>query len=86
MKLAQWVGRGVRTETIWSVIAVCDTRLTTMRYGQAILARAATFSGGTCGDRSLRNIRKTLLALTTHLNLSSLNELNSPAHATSVII
>lgn len=37
MKLAQWAGRGVRTETDWAVITVCDTRLITMRYGQAIL-------------------------------------------------
>ena len=33
MKLAQWVGRGVRTETDWAVITVCDTRLITIRYG-----------------------------------------------------
>jgi len=30
MKLAQWAGRGVRTETDRAVITVCDTRLTTM--------------------------------------------------------
>jgi len=38
MKLAQWAGRGVRTVTDRAVITVCDTRLATMRYGQAILA------------------------------------------------
>lgn len=43
MKLAQWAGRGVRTETDWAVITVCDIRLTTMRYGQAILAGLPPF-------------------------------------------
>ncbi len=37
MKLAQWAGRGVRTVTDRAVITVCDTRLATMRYGQAIM-------------------------------------------------
>jgi len=42
MKLA--VGRrGVRTETDWAVITVCDIRLRTMRYGQAILAGLPPF-------------------------------------------
>ncbi|CAM3766019.1 helicase C-terminal domain-containing protein [Polaromonas hydrogenivorans] len=39
MKLAQWVGRGVRTETDRAVITVCDTRL-------AMLARAAAVCAG----------------------------------------
>ena len=43
MKLAQWAGRGVRTETDWAVITVCDIRLRTMRYGQAILAGLPPF-------------------------------------------
>ena len=43
MKLAQWAGRGVRTETDWAVITLCDNRLTTMRYGQAILAGLSPF-------------------------------------------
>ena len=43
MKLTQWAGRGVRTETDWAVITVCDTRLRTMRYGQAILAGLPLF-------------------------------------------
>ena len=43
MKLAQWAGRGVRTETDWAVITVCDIRLMTMRYGQAILAGLPPF-------------------------------------------
>lgn len=33
MKLAQWAGHGVRTETDRAVITVCDTRLASMRYG-----------------------------------------------------
>jgi ATP-dependent DNA helicase DinG len=37
MKLAQWAGRGVRTVNDRAVITICDTRLVTMRYGQAIL-------------------------------------------------
>jgi len=37
MKLAQWAGRGVRTVKDHAVITICDTRLLTMRYGQAIL-------------------------------------------------
>lgn len=37
MKLAQWAGRGVRTVNDRAVITICDTRLLTMRYGQAIL-------------------------------------------------
>ena len=44
MKLAQWAGRGVRTETDRAVITVCDTRLATMRYGQAILAGLPPFA------------------------------------------
>ena len=44
MKLAQWAGRGVRTVTDRAVITVCDTRLTTMRYGQAILAGLPPFT------------------------------------------
>ena len=43
MKLAQWAGRGVRTVTDKAVITVCDTRLVTMRYGQAILAGLPPF-------------------------------------------
>ena len=43
MKLAQWAGRGVRTVTDRAVITVCDTRLVTMRYGQAILAGLPAF-------------------------------------------
>ena len=43
MKLAQWAGRGVRTVTDRAVITVCDTRLVTMRYGQAILAGLPPF-------------------------------------------
>ncbi len=43
MKLAQWAGRGVRTVTDRAVITVCDTRLITMRYGQAILAGLPPF-------------------------------------------
>ena len=43
MKLAQWAGRGVRTVTDRAVITVCDTRLMTMRYGQAILAGLPPF-------------------------------------------
>ena len=37
MKLAQWAGRGVRTVTDRAVITICDTRLISMRYGQALL-------------------------------------------------
>ncbi|WP_349282428.1 ATP-dependent DNA helicase DinG [Polaromonas hydrogenivorans] len=44
MKLAQWAGRGVRTETDRAVITVCDTRLVTMRYGQAMLAGLPPFA------------------------------------------
>ena len=44
MKLAQWAGRGVRTVTDRAVITVCDTRLATMRYGQAILAGLPPFA------------------------------------------
>ena len=43
MKLAQWVGRGVRTVTDHAVITVCDTRLVTMRYGREILAGLPPF-------------------------------------------
>ena len=43
MKLAQWAGRGVRTVTDRAVITVCDTRLMSMRYGQAILAGLPPF-------------------------------------------
>lgn len=43
MKLAQWAGRGVRTVSDRAVITVCDTRLVTMRYGQAILAGLPPF-------------------------------------------
>nr|WP_181377634.1 helicase C-terminal domain-containing protein [Polaromonas sp. W11N]AWD72330.1 DNA helicase [Polaromonas sp. W11N] len=43
MKLAQWAGRGVRTETDWAVITVCDIRLTTKRYGNAILVGLPPF-------------------------------------------
>ncbi|HMC14218.1 MAG TPA: ATP-dependent DNA helicase DinG [Albitalea sp.] len=43
MKLAQWIGRGVRTITDKAVITVCDTRLVTMRYGQDILAGLPPF-------------------------------------------
>lgn len=43
MKLAQWAGRGVRTVTDRAVITVCDTRLVSMRYGQAILAGLPPF-------------------------------------------
>ncbi len=43
MKLAQWAGRGVRTVTDRAIITVCDTRLATMRYGQAILAGLPPF-------------------------------------------
>jgi ATP-dependent DNA helicase DinG len=43
MKLAQWAGRGVRTVTDRAVITVCDTRLVTMPYGQAILAGLPPF-------------------------------------------
>jgi ATP-dependent DNA helicase DinG len=43
MKLAQWAGRGVRTVTDRAVITVCDTRLVTMRYGEAILAGLPPF-------------------------------------------
>lgn len=44
MKLAQWAGRGVRTETDRAVITVCDTRLRTMRYGRTILAGLPPFN------------------------------------------
>ena len=43
MKLAQWAGRGVRTETDHAVITICDIRLVTMRYGRAILAGLPPF-------------------------------------------
>lgn len=43
MKLAQWAGRGVRTVTDRAVITVCDTRLSTMRYGREILAGLPPF-------------------------------------------
>jgi len=43
MKLAQWAGRGVRTVTDRAVITVCDTRLLTTRYGQAILGGLPPF-------------------------------------------
>ncbi|WP_137917060.1 ATP-dependent DNA helicase DinG [Hydrogenophaga sp. 2FB] len=37
MKLAQWVGRGIRTVTDKAVITVCDTRLATSSYGRLIV-------------------------------------------------
>ena len=43
MKLAQWSGRGVRTVTDRAIITVCDTRLTTARYGADILAGLPPF-------------------------------------------
>ena len=39
----EWAGREVRTLTDWVIITVCDTRLVTMRYGQAILAGLPAF-------------------------------------------
>lgn len=43
MKLAQWAGRGVRTESDRAVITICDTRLGSMRYGKSILAGMPPF-------------------------------------------
>ena len=43
MKLVQWARCGVRTVSDRAVITVCDTRLATMRYGQAILAGLPPF-------------------------------------------
>jgi len=43
MKLAQWVGRGVRTVTDRAVITICDIRLVNTRYGRNILAGLPPF-------------------------------------------
>lgn len=37
IKLAQWVGRAVRTVNDEAVITICDTRLRTARYGRRLL-------------------------------------------------
>lgn len=43
MKLAQWVGRGIRTVYDQAVITVCDTRLATSSYGRQIVAGLPPF-------------------------------------------
>lgn len=43
MKLAQWIGRGIRTVSDRAVITICDTRLATTRYGQHIVAGLPNF-------------------------------------------
>ena len=43
MKLAQWVGRGIRTVTDKAIITVCDTRLATTGYGRSIIAGLPAF-------------------------------------------
>lgn len=37
IKLAQWVGRGVRTTSDCAVITICDTRLHSQEYGKRLL-------------------------------------------------
>jgi ATP-dependent DNA helicase DinG len=37
VKLAQWVGRGIRTTSDRAVITICDTRLQSQAYGQRLL-------------------------------------------------
>lgn len=37
IKLAQWVGRGVRTTSDRAVITICDTRLRSQEYGKRLL-------------------------------------------------
>jgi ATP-dependent DNA helicase DinG len=44
MRLAQWVGRAVRTVTDKATITICDVRLTTTRYGREILESLPPFA------------------------------------------
>lgn len=44
MRLAQWVGRGVRTVDDFATITICDTRLSSTRYGRRILNGLPAFS------------------------------------------
>ena len=44
MKLAQWVGRGIRTVNDFATITICDTRLTKTGFGKKILAGLPSFS------------------------------------------
>lgn len=43
VKLAQWVGRGIRTVNDKAIITVCDTRLATTRYGRSLVAGLPNF-------------------------------------------
>lgn len=43
MRLAQWVGRGVRTENDFATITILDSRLLSMFYGRSILTGLPTF-------------------------------------------
>lgn len=43
MRLAQWVGRGVRSVSDYAVITVCDNRLGTTGYGRKMLAGLPAF-------------------------------------------
>lgn len=50
MRLAQWVGRAIRSVSDHAVITVCDTRLATTGYGQDILSGLPPFPLVVCTD------------------------------------
>lgn len=50
MRLAQWVGRAIRSVSDRAVITVCDTRLATTSYGRDILAGLPPFPFTVCTD------------------------------------